>query len=186
MAEKPSIEEMITKYLLACIDATGTLYQKELYGHLLVVIYSSIDTLGLLDAPPDQVSASGASFKSWVQNYLVPQPSVEFNEIDLWAARCAVLHTFTTQSDLSRAGKAREIQYYGGDKTTPQAKRFVSITKAMDGGRHLPVHFEDFYGAFLQALRLFVPDLDAKCSADPKCEKRLREVLQIFPMQDVL
>lgn len=186
MTGSPSIEEIITKYLSATVDATGTLYQKGLYGHLLVIIYSSIDTLGLLDAPPDQLSASGESFKNWVKHYLVPQPGIEFNEVDLWAARCAVLHTFTTQSDLSRARKAREIQYYGGDKTTEIAAKFVAITKAMDGGKHLPIHFEDLYGAFLNALRKFVHDLDAKCSSDPKCEKRLRDVLQIYPMQDVL
>ena len=186
MAASPSIEEMITRYLSATVEATGTLYQKDLYGHLLVIIYSSIDTLGLLDAPPEQVSASGDSFKNWVKKYLVSQPGVEFNETDLWAARCSVLHTFTTQSDLSRSGKAREIQYYGGDKTTALAAQFVAVTKAMDGGKHLPVHFEDFYGAFLNALRKSMHDLDAKCSSDVKCEKRLRDVLQLFPMQDIL
>lgn len=183
---RDSVEEMISKYVSSTVEATTVLYEKSLFGHLLVVIYSSIDTLGLLDAPSNQVSASGESFKNWVKKYLVSQDGIEFNELDLWGARCAVLHSFTTQSDLSRSGKAREIQYYGGDKTTDRALKFVAITKAIDSGRHIPLHFEDFYLAFLQALRKCVHDLETKCSSDAGCEKRLRDVLQIYPIQDVL
>ncbi|MBL6986433.1 MAG: hypothetical protein ISR72_05185 [Methylobacter sp.] len=116
MPHLSSIEEMIHKYVSATVDATSILFEKELYDHLLVVIYSTIDTVGFLDAPSNQTSATSESFKNWIKKYFLSYPGTEFNEVDLWAARCAVLHTFTSQSDLSRSGKARELQYYDGEK----------------------------------------------------------------------
>lgn len=180
MVKSPNITEMIEKYFVATSDAITTLYQKSLFGHLLVVIYSTIDTLGFLDAPADQESASGESFKNWVKKYLLQYPGIEFDETDLWSARCAVLHTFTTQSRLSRSGNARELQYYGGDKSTKLVADFVAEIKKLEDGKHLPVNFDDLCMALLEALKGFVYDLDSKCVSDPKYEKRMRNILQIF------
>jgi hypothetical protein len=182
MSSSLATDQMISRYLSSTVDAIGLLYQKDLYGHLLIIIYSSIDTLGLLDAPPDQTSASGASFKSWAKKYLLSDPTIEFSETDLWAARCSVLHTFTSESDLSKSGKAKELQYYSGDKTSPSAIQFVSLAKSIQGGRHLPVHFEDLIQAFLSGLTRFVDDLDASCTADVAYNDRLRKILQLHPM----
>ena len=107
---------------------------------------------------------------------------INFNEVDFWSARCAVLHTFTSQSDLSNCGKARELQYYSGPKDSLQAKAFVATTPLIDGGKHLPVHIEDTLLVFLDALKKVPFDLSANCKADPAYEKRLRNVLQQFSL----
>ncbi len=52
----------------------------------------------------------------------------------------------------------------------------------IDGGKHLPVYFGDLHMALLDAMRRFVYDLDAKCAVNAKCEQRLRNILQIYPM----
>ena len=174
-------EQMIEGYFLATTKAVGTLFREELYGHTLVVIYSTIDTCGLLDAPPSQTSASGGSFKSWVKKYLLIQAGIEFNETDLWGARCSILHTFTSESDLSKAGKAHELLYYSGDKSSAQAKQLISFAKKHEGGRYLPVHYGDLCEAFFQAIKAFVPDLDANCSSNPTYNGRLRKIMQVHP-----
>ena len=91
-----------------------------------------------------------------------------------------MLHTFTTQSRLSRSGNARELQYYGGDKSTKLVADFVAEIKKLEDGKHLPVNFDDLCMALLEALKGFVYDLDSKCVSDPKYEKRMRNILQIF------
>lgn len=85
--------------------------------------------MGLLNAPGDQVDATGDSFKKWVKDYLLQNCAVDFTETDLWAARCSVLRTFAAESRLSHDGKARQLQYYGGGKESAEAKRFVEYTK---------------------------------------------------------
>ncbi|UTA53166.1 hypothetical protein L3D22_12365 [Lysobacter soli] len=182
MNQSSKIEQLITGYFTGTVEAITTLYQRELYGQVLILIYAAIDTAGLLDAPPSQTTASGESFKNWTKKYLLVQPNIEFDEVDLWGARCAVLHTFTSQSNLSNAGKAKELQYYSGDKESPAAKQFVSIAKTMQGGKHLPVHYEDFLQAFFAAIRAFVHDLDANCSSNSAYLDRLRNILQLHPV----
>lgn len=177
-----SAEALIEKFCLDAVNATSLLYKAGLYGQMLVIIYSSIDSMGLLDAPPTQASASGDSFKNWVKKYLLTNGAFEFNEVDFWSARCSVLHTFTSESDLSKAGKAKEIQYFSGPKDSPMAQAFVSATKSIDNGKHVPAHLEDTCLAFLEALKIFPNDLLAKCKSDPAYEVRLKKVLQKFAL----
>ena len=81
----------------------------------LVLLYSGIDTLGLLAAAQGTNDASRKTFEGWCQLYLVPRlKSIEGQTVapeDLWSARCGVLHTSTPVSKLSREGKAHELWY---------------------------------------------------------------------------
>ncbi len=172
-------EKMIEGYFLATTRAVGTLFHEELYGHILVIIYSTIDTCGLLDAPPSQTSASGASFKAWVKKYMLKHAEIEFNEIDLWGARCAILHTFTSESDLSKAGKARELLYYSGDKSSAHTQQLISFAEKYEGGKYMPVHYGDLCDAFFQAIKEFAFDLDTQCGSNSAYNDRLRKIMQV-------
>jgi hypothetical protein len=173
-------DELVTKFIKDTVDATSLLYKAYLYSHLMVIIFSSIDSMGLLIAPPKQTTATGESFKNWVKKYMLSNSDLEFNEIDFWAARCSVLHSFTSKSDLSKAGKAKQIQYYSGPKDTPIAQAFVEATKDIEGGVHVPGHIEDIYMAFLNGIPKFVEDILENCKKDAVYEKRLRDILQHF------
>lgn len=175
-------QDLIEKFCMNTLSATGMLYREKLYGQMLVLLYSSIESMGLLDAPPTQKSASGESFKNWVKKYLLTYPGLEYNEVDLWAARCAVLHTFTSESDLSKGGKAREVQYYSGPKDSPMAQAFVAAANAIDNGKHVPANIEDTYLAFLEALKIFPDDLLNNCSKDSAYEARLNKILQQYAL----
>jgi hypothetical protein len=179
-------DQMINGYFQATVEAVGALYEKGLYGHVLIVVYSTIDTLGLLDAPPSQTTASGDTFRNWTRKYLLTEPSIEFTDTDLWAARCGVLHTFSSISNLSNSGAAKELQYYCGDKSTDAAQKFVTVTKSIQGGKHLPVHYQDLLDAFFSAIKKFVYDLHNNCTTDAAYNTRLRNVLQVHPIQVAL
>lgn len=173
-----TIDQMIEGYFLSTTKAIGTLFKEDLLPHSLVIIYSTIDTCGLLDAPATQTAATGNSFKDWVKKYVLVYPGLEFNELDLWAARCAVLHTFTSESDLSNAGKARELLYYTGDESAPHIQQFINFTKNYESGKHLPVHYGELAESVFSAMKAFVPDLAANCASSPAHVARLRKVLQ--------
>jgi hypothetical protein len=174
--------EMITGFAKDTINAAQLLYSNHLIGQMMVIIYSAIDTMGLLDAPLTQDKATGASFKAWVSTYLLPEdPSFEFNDVDLWGVRCAVLHTFTAESDLSKGGQAKQLQYFGGDKDTPFAQGFPAAVRSMDGGgKHVAVNYDDMLLAFLKAVERFAGVLEGNCKQNPSYESRLRSVLQQY------
>jgi hypothetical protein len=81
----------------------------------LALIYSGIDTLGLLGAAAGIADATRSTFMPWCETYILPRvQSVEGDPliaVDLYAARCGVLHTSTPASALGRKGDAREIWY---------------------------------------------------------------------------
>ncbi len=180
------IQELLAGYFLSTVQAVGLLYQNRLYGHVLVLIHSTIDTAGLLDAPPTQVSATGTSYQAWTKKYLLPDGDFEFDETDLWASRCAVLHTFTSESDLSRGDKAGQLQFYSGDKDVPAARHFQDFTRTVEGGKHVPVHWQEFCDAFFFGLKAFVPVLEANCTREHAYADRLRKILQVRPYGNAL
>jgi hypothetical protein len=171
---------MLEGYFIATTKAIGTLFKEGLLPHSLVIIYSTIDTCGLLDAPATQTEATGESFKNWVKKYILTDPALEFNEVDLWGARCAVLHTFTSQSRLSNEGKARQLQYYTGDKSQPHIQNLIAFTKSHENGAHLPVHYGDLAEAVFTGMKAFVPDLAAICATSPDHLARLRKIVQTY------
>jgi hypothetical protein len=183
MSHKRSTDELITGFAGDTIKAAKLMYENDLYGQLMVIIYSAIDSMGLLDAAPTVTKATGGTFKAWVKKYMLsPGTVLDFNEVDLWGARCGVLHTFTTQSDLSDGGKAKQIQYYSGAKDSPFAKAFVTATKEIDGGVHVPAHIEDTLLAFCDGVRKFAADLQSNCKTNDAYEARLNNVLQQYQL----
>jgi hypothetical protein len=175
-------EALIEKFCANTVLSAKLLYDHGLYGQMLVVLYSSIDSMGLLDAPPTQAGASGESFKTWVKTYLLSLGSFEFTDIDFWAARCSVLHTFTSESDLSIKGKAREIQYFSGSMDSPMGQAFVVATRQIDDGKHVPANIEETYLAFLRGIEVFGKALAAKCRNDAVYGSRVRKLLQRFSL----
>lgn len=89
--------------------------ENELPEQALASIYSGIDTLGLLGAATGITDATRSTFMTWCEAYILPRvQSVEgdpLTAVDLYAARCGVLHTSTPESALGRKGDAREIWY---------------------------------------------------------------------------
>jgi hypothetical protein len=103
------------------LRAIGTCVDARLPEAALALVYSGIDTFGLLAAPPDVLDASNDTFKEWCEKYILPRvESVEgepLTALDLWAARCGVLHNSTPLSKLERDGKARQIWYQFDGRT---------------------------------------------------------------------
>lgn len=103
------------------LKAIQTLWYAELPEALLTIIYSGIDSFGLLAAPPAVLDANRTTFKQWSEKYILPRlQTVEgtaITALDLYAARCGVLHTSTPLSKLERDGNARQVFYQFKGKT---------------------------------------------------------------------
>jgi hypothetical protein len=175
-------KELIDRFALDTIEATQLLYSKKLYGHLMTLIFSTIDAMGLLDSPPTETRATKNTFKEWVKKYLLKNQGIQFNENDFYAARCSVLHTFTSKSDLSNKGEARQIQYFANLKNTPMEKVIIEATNDIDNGAHVPAHIEDIFLAFSKGMDQFTVDFISKCNTSIEYEERLRNVLQPFSL----
>jgi hypothetical protein len=102
------------------LKAIETLMNAGLPEAVLVVVYSGIDSFGLLAAPAGVLDTSRTTYKDWCEKYILPRLAINgiaVTAVDLYAARCGVLHTSTPVSSLERKGEARQIFYRFKDKT---------------------------------------------------------------------
>lgn len=108
-------ESRISAWLKEHLRAVDSCVKNDSPEAALALVYSGIDTLGLLAAPPSTVDACVDTFKDWSEKYIVPRlKCVDGEPIiagDLWGGRCGMLHTSTPVSGLSREGKAHELWY---------------------------------------------------------------------------
>ena len=83
----------------------------------LILLYSAIDAASWLCAedPDGQVQDH---FVPWVEKYLLSTGRFECTALDLWGARCGIVHTLSPSSRLSRKERVREILYVnrGGNR----------------------------------------------------------------------
>lgn len=122
----------------------------------LTLLYSGIDALGWLAAPAGTPNASESTFEDWCTQYLLRKLNAggenEPTATDLYASRCAVLHTSSAESKLERAGNTREVSYRFRGKAAvnpvlnaSQAPLFVDIERLVRA-------FDESSRAFVEGL----------------------------------
>lgn len=97
-----------------------------------------------------------------------PETRLGCTAMDLYAARCGLLHTFTGQSHLSRAGKARMVVYASGKDEAEDLTEFIQLGRLSDC---VAVKTEDLVEAYRRGLGLCLKEL----TADPEKAKALNE-----------
>lgn len=146
-------------------SALNVLFEGDHIEAGLMLLYAWVDRMAWLST--DKKGSNGQDFKDWVNRYLMHQYKYPFNADDLWAARCAVLHTGTNEARDTHKGKAKKLLYYTGVTHSIKSKQddtvFVSI--------------HDLHVGFIGAIREFATylsgDNQAKETAYEKLEKLL-------------
>ena len=141
----------------------------------LVLMYSLIDSLAW--AASDQSTANTRSrFENWVSQWLLPhlpKSNPQVTATDLYAARCALLHTGTGISDLAKSKKAKRLMYAWGSAKTTLLERTIVVTGSADG--YAALHCEKFFSAIRKGLKNFVASADN----DPQLAARLQDAASV-------
>lgn len=101
----------------------------------LAMVYIGIDTMALLTCRIGQQDQERADFIDWVDKYLKADTASEYQYegIDVYAARCAVLHSYGSSARLhSGINPPRKFGYVdNGPHKTDDGERFVLISVAV-------------------------------------------------------
>lgn len=81
----------------------------------VTLCYATIDAVSALSRPENQRDTNRTIFVDWINSYLLPATGLDCVAIDLYGARCGVLHTYRPDSGLSAAAEARPIFYQWRD-----------------------------------------------------------------------
>lgn len=121
----------------------------------LVLMYSQIDALAWACAEHRGRSQVRANFLTWTETWLMPhlRPLIPtLNPIDIYAARCGVLHTLTSDSDLSVAGHAKDLGYARGTADAAGVNLKVATERPDVAARFVMVQLEWLHEAVSKAL----------------------------------
>lgn len=135
----------IIKSIELCLNA-------KLQISSLVLLYSGIDIVAWLNRPVSKERATRKDFIRWVDDFLLPNPNIKCEAIDLYAARCAVVHSYSFSSKLSTEGKAKEIYYAWGKANVNPFQNNVNRRYEKNA---TAIHVNDFLEAFKEGIEKF-------------------------------
>ena len=118
----------------------------------LVLLYSAIDIVAWLNRSASKEQASRKDFIRWVDDYLLPNPNIKCRAIDLYAARCAIVHSYSFSSMLSKDGEAKEIYYSWGKANIKSLQNDIDRRLKKSA---IAIHINDFLEVFKEGVEKF-------------------------------
>ena len=128
--------------------------KNKLINPALVLIYSCIDTLAYLDREESEEEVTKRCYIRWVNKFLLPNSNLNCRAEDLYGARCALIHTSTAESSMSKKGKARMIYYASGNAKIDPLKKFIE--KQLPNKKIRIVHANTLYMALLDSIARYL------------------------------
>lgn len=97
--------------LFRILQAADQAYESGHDDACLILLYSLLDVLGSASRAACDQPGTGADFRRWIEEYVLPHLDGEVTAEDLWGARCGLLHALSQESRWTTKGKARIVLY---------------------------------------------------------------------------
>jgi hypothetical protein len=137
----------------------------------LILLYSAMDIAAGLART--EVS-SKRRFVKWVDDYMAPERRLSCRALDLYGARCGLLHGSSPVSDLSQRGEVKQILYSWG-KSGPKKLRELIGRAQMD--HYVVIHADELLNAARHAVENF---LHGVTKTPAELERVNRKALLVF------
>lgn len=134
----------------------------------LTLLYSAIDVLGSLEKKENE--GVKKTFVRWVDQYMLSTHPLPCSALELYGARCGIVHTFTPHSTLSR--KHREIIYAWGKADVTK----LSEASLRLGRGEVALHVHDLIAAFKSGVSAYLKDV----ASDPQREKHFKATIGLW------
>ena len=165
MEETP--RNAVISNLMPHVAAIALCLENRLHMPALALIYCGIDVLASFGRPEENAEVKRADFISWAERYMQCEKVLGLSGLDLYAARCGILHAYTMDSRLSAQGHARRIMYVWGNQEPDEPMRLLQTL----GRPEIVIKIEMLYSTFANGIRAF----DKALEDDPELESLVRE-----------
>lgn len=163
----------------AVLGLVGEVRKCEKAGATIAAVsmsYVCIDTMAYLSMPQSQTEQTRQDFINWVNDYMLGHPDhpYQYSGTDVYAARCALLHTFGAEAKIHRNDPAVvKFGYHDGGKHAFDPE--VSPNLVIIGT-----------ASFLNDVVIAVESFTKACQEDEglrhRVESRLHTLHQYFPL----
>lgn len=144
-------EQALERYVEQLFEAISKCFDTRLILPGLILLYSAIDIMASLDRPENKPDVTRDDFITWVDEFVLTGKPFSCEGIDLYAARCGLLHSYLPESKLTREGKARIISYSWG---TAKAEDLQATINSL-GRSEVAVHVNDLFEALRSGFERF-------------------------------
>jgi len=127
----------------------------------LLLAYTLIDISGWLNSDEKWVKVR---FTDWVEKYMLPNSTLQCSSLELYAARCGLLHNYSATSDLSSA-EVRRIFYAWRPSRVEDLAGVIELNKQMmarlgkDTEQILALQADDILSALQTGADKFLSDI---------------------------
>jgi hypothetical protein len=153
----------VLKNFLPLLQAVELCIPNRLFTPALVLTYSGIDAAAWVNTNKPSTDRTG--FKEWVDRYLLPAEPLPCSADDLYSARCALLHNLSSDSDMTKLGKARVIWYAWKPAPLTPLEKLAALPHAPNP---IAMYGDDLVEAFSLGLVALENDLTRDVSGDDK------------------
>jgi len=149
---KPRFEYMAQQI----IGASKLCIENQFYIPGVMVIYCGIDIMAWSYRLKKEENSRDINkyFKRWAGEFLLPGANLDCTAEDLWAARCGVVHAFTSESEEAKKLGIKQIYYdfgVGQEKFRKNSKKTgAKVLNICDLGNAFVISAKRF-NAYLQA-----------------------------------
>jgi hypothetical protein len=143
----------IDRYIMDTLGSIRQLVEANYYTQALIIIYSAIDTMSWANLTTGDVTRR--DIVDWVNLYIDPENTLGCSANDLYAARCVLVHSTSTESRMSRVGDAREIWYV----TSPHSRQALQEYAQENNSQALVVELTHLVALFVDAADRFNIDI---------------------------
>lgn len=173
-------QPILTRALEQLIAAIQVRLEKKLNTPALLLLYSGIDIVGWLHAD-DPTNPVRNRFIEWVDTYLLQARPLQCTSLELYAARCGLVHSFSPDSGLTERGEARKIVYAWGTSNFRTLEEMIAVAKM---GGYVAVQLETLVEAFALGVNQFLKELDLDPMESARVQKRAQKFFISLPEQD--
>jgi hypothetical protein len=157
--------------------AIKLLTERRFIQPALVVQYSAMDAAAWLD-----VQAAGdvtrKDFVTWTERYFLPDSGLKCTGLELYGARCGLLHSHTAFSKLSREGGIRTIGYAWG---TGKAEDLNEAAVHLNRPDVVGVHMDDLLKALRAAIQSFLSEVAVDGKRWQNVAMRSKKLFDVVP-----
>lgn len=140
----------------------------------VAMAYICIDTMAFLSLSVGRDTQGKADFIAWVDTYLKgsPKQPYQYRGLDVYAARCALLHAFGSMADFHGKNKnAKTFMYSNGGK---------HVYAPAKNDRLVIIGTASFLNDIVHAVTSFMDACQADADLRQRVAKRLPKVLENF------
>lgn len=167
----------LLKPIMGLLDEITRCQDADAMVASVAMIYVCIDTMAFLSMPASQTAQGRKDFIVWVDTYLIGDPAqpYQYRGLDVYAARCSLLHAFSAETEAHR--KDPTVMLFGYADNGPHA------FDPKESTRLVIISVARLVCDLTKAVEHFVGNLKTDLDLRGRVAKRLPSLYATFPLK---